>query len=79
MAPKQDPKPKFQEGLWGKNELAIAWKGAVLLLLLLLLMLLTLLLNLEYSLTLGADGVPLTINSRVIRGIMCTLPQNLTC
>lgn len=50
MAPKQDPKPKFQEGLWGKNELAIAWKGAVLLLLLL-----TLLLNLEYSLTIGAD------------------------
>ena len=33
MAPKQDPKPKFQEGLWGENDLAIAWKGAGLLLL----------------------------------------------
>lgn len=57
MAPKQDPKPKFQEGLWGKNELAIAWKGAVLLLLLLL----TLLLNPEYRLNMGADCLPLTV------------------
>lgn len=52
MAPKQDPKPKFQEGLWGKNELAIAWKGAVLLLLLLLM----LLQNLECRLTMGAES-----------------------
>lgn len=33
MAPKQDPKPKFQEGLWSEIELAVAWKGAGLLLL----------------------------------------------
>lgn len=54
MAPKQDPKPKFQEGLWGENELAIAWKGAGLLLLL------TPLLYHENSLLMGGR-VPLIV------------------
>ncbi|CAF99876.1 unnamed protein product [Tetraodon nigroviridis] len=58
MAPKQDPKPKFQEGLWAKNELAIAGKGAGLLLL-------TPPLFHENSLLLGGR-VPLTAQQSII-------------
>lgn len=61
MAPKQDPKPKFQEGLWGENELATAWKGAGLLLL-------TPLLYHENSLLMGGT-VPLP-NSSLMGGII---------